>query len=79
MNNLNPINQTKLFGLDNYLNELIRLFNQEKYPNKILFSGQKGIGKSTFFRNLVPAEYNYFIILLNLRLRILAIHSLAYH
>ena len=47
MNNLNPINQTKLFGLDNYLNELIRLFKNEKYPNKILFSGQKGIGKCT--------------------------------
>ena len=47
MNDLNPINQTKLFGLDNYLNELIRLFKKEKYPNKILFSGQKGIGKCT--------------------------------
>ncbi len=47
MNDLNPINQTKLFGLNNYLNELIRLFKKEKYPNKILFSGQKGIGKCT--------------------------------
>ena len=47
MNNLSPINQTKLFGLDKYLNELIRLFKNKKYPNKILFSGQKGIGKCT--------------------------------
>ena len=47
MNNLEPINQTKLYGLDNYFNELIRFFNKGSYPNKILFSGQKGIGKST--------------------------------
>ena len=47
MNNLEPINQTKLYGLDNYFNELIKFFNKGCYPNKILFSGQKGIGKST--------------------------------
>ena len=47
MNNLEPINQTKLYGLDNYFNELIKFFNKGSYPNKILFSGQKGIGKST--------------------------------
>ena len=47
MNNLNPINQTKLYGLDSYFNELVKFYNQGKYPNKILFSGQKGIGKST--------------------------------
>ena len=47
MNNLQPINQTKLYGLGQYFNELIRLYNQDKYPNKILLSGRKGIGKST--------------------------------
>ena len=47
MNNLEPINQIKLYGLDKYFNELVRFYNQGKYPNKILFSGQKGIGKST--------------------------------
>ena len=47
MKNLQPINQTTLYGLDQYLNELIRLYNKNKYPNKILLSGQKGIGKST--------------------------------
>ena len=47
MNNLEPINQTKLYGLDTYLNELIRLYKDNIYPNKILLSGQKGIGKST--------------------------------
>ena len=47
MNNINPSNQTKLYGLERYLKELIRMFNQNIYPNKILISGQKGIGKST--------------------------------
>ena len=42
-----PINQTKLFGLDNFINELILLDKNDKLPNKILLSGQKGIGKST--------------------------------
>ncbi len=47
MNDLEPSNQTKLHGLEIYLKELIRMFNQNIYPNKILISGQKGIGKST--------------------------------
>ncbi len=47
MNELKPINQTKLFGLEKYLNELIKLDSLDKLPSKILFSGQKGIGKST--------------------------------
>mgnify|MGYP001475664736 CR=1 FL=1 len=47
MNDLTPINQTKIFGLDKYFNELVQLFNQNKYPNKLLLSGQKGLGKST--------------------------------
>ena len=47
MSNLEPINQTKLYGLDNYFNELVRFYTQGIYPNKILLSGQKGIGKST--------------------------------
>ncbi len=47
MNNLTPINQLRLFGLSSYFLELKRLFNNNLYPNKILFSGQKGIGKAT--------------------------------
>ena len=47
MNDLNPINQTKLYGLGKYLINLIRLFEKGNYPNKILLSGPKGIGKST--------------------------------
>ncbi len=47
MNNKEPINQTKLFGLDKFLIELIQLDKNDKLPNKILLSGQKGLGKST--------------------------------
>ena len=45
MNKTEPINQTKLFGLDRYLNELVNL--KDNLPNKILFSGPRGVGKST--------------------------------
>lgn len=47
MNKLEPINQTKLFGLNKYLLEFIKLFENNNFPNKILLSGSKGIGKST--------------------------------
>tara|TARA_B100000902_G_scaffold371109_1_gene396814 strand:- start:1384 stop:2316 length:933 start_codon:yes stop_codon:yes gene_type:complete len=42
-----PKNQIKLFGLDKYINEMIELYNKNNLPNKVLFSGQKGLGKST--------------------------------
>lgn len=51
--NLNPSNQTKLYGLENNLNELINLYKNKKLPNKILLSGQKGIGKSTLAYHLI--------------------------
>ena len=47
MKNIEPINQTKLFGLNKFMNELIRLEEKNIFPNKILLSGQKGLGKST--------------------------------
>jgi len=42
-----PINQINLFGLDKYINEMIDLYKKNNLPTKILFSGQKGLGKST--------------------------------
>ena len=47
MSNLEPINQTKLYGLDKYFNELSKLYKKDILPNKILLSGSKRIGKST--------------------------------
>ena len=46
--NLKSSNQTFLYGHNNLFNELVRLNFQNKLPNKILLSGEKGIGKSTF-------------------------------
>lgn len=51
--NLEPVNQTDLFGLHTYLDELIDLHHKKKLPNKILLSGQKGIGKSTLAYHLI--------------------------
>jgi DNA polymerase III subunit delta' len=42
-----PITQTKLFGLNSIISELIELEKIDKLPNKVLLSGQKGLGKST--------------------------------
>ena len=47
MIHIRPVNQTKLFGLNKFINELIQLDKINKLPNKLLLSGQKGIGKST--------------------------------
>ena len=47
MNELDSFNQTKLFGVNRFLSELIGLYHKKKFPNKILLSGQKGLGKST--------------------------------
>ena len=65
MNELKPINQTKLYGLSIFLDKFIELYKNQKFPNKILLSGQKGIGKSTLayhFINYVQSdkqEYKY--------------------
>ena len=48
-----PTNQTKLFGLSNYFNELKYLYDNNKLPNKILLSGHKGSGKFTLSLHLI--------------------------
>ena len=63
MTNIEPISQTKLFGLRNNINELIKLYSKNKLPNKILLNGQKGIGKSTlayhFINFVLSKNENY--------------------
>jgi len=51
--NLTPINQLNLFGFEDELKDLVRLYKQNKLPNKILFSGQKGSGKATLAYHLI--------------------------
>ncbi len=45
--NIKPILQIKLYGLNLIFDEIVNLSNSNKLPNKILFSGSKGRGKST--------------------------------
>ena len=40
--------QTKLYGYKSHFYELVDIYNRKRLPNKILFSGKKGIGKATF-------------------------------
>lgn len=44
---MDPSKQNKIFGHEKTLLELINLDKINKLPNKILFSGKRGIGKST--------------------------------
>ncbi|MBD1174767.1 AAA family ATPase [Pelagibacterales bacterium SAG-MED01] len=53
MSDLEPINQKKLLGLEKFFMELIQLYEDNNLPNKILLSGQKGLGKSTLAYHLV--------------------------
>lgn len=53
LSNLNSKNQTNLFGYDDIFNEISNLYLKKKLPKKILLSGPKGIGKSTFAFHLI--------------------------
>ena len=67
-----PKTQTKLIGLDSYMNSLINVYEKKNLSNKILFYGLKGIGKSTMayhFINYIfskdeinPYDLNNFLI-----------------
>jgi len=50
---LEPSNQTKLFGYNEQFHHFINLYSNKKLPNKILFSGEKGIGKCTLSYHLI--------------------------
>ncbi len=50
---MEPREQTNLFGYSKEFNNLINIYNSGKLPNKIIFSGKKGIGKSTFAFHLI--------------------------
>ena len=50
---VNSNNQKKLFNYNNTFLDVVNLYNKKKLPSKILFSGPKGIGKSTFAYHLL--------------------------
>ena len=51
--NLEPKNQLKLLGFNDEFNELKSLYEKKRLPTKIMFSGQKGLGKSTLAYHLI--------------------------
>ena len=55
--NLEPSENTSIYGYKYFFNEIIQLYNNRKMPNKILLSGKKGSGKATFAYHLV----NFFL------------------
>ena len=50
---MTPVQQTNLYSYKDQFNFLVNLYKKKKLPNKILFSGKKGIGKSTFAFHLI--------------------------
>ena len=63
--NLKPSENTKIYGIEIFLKEIVSLYIQKKMPNKILLSGKKGSGKSTLAYHLINyilsenEEYKY--------------------
>ncbi len=51
--NLNPLTQINLFEHKEIFNQLYELSKNDNLPNKILLSGEKGIGKSTLAYHLI--------------------------
>ena len=51
--NLNPVNQLSLYGHHLEFFNFIDLYQNKKLPNKILLSGEKGIGKSTLAYHII--------------------------
>ena len=45
---MTPLTQIKLLSFKNNFKELVNLSLRNKLPNKLIFSGIRGIGKSTF-------------------------------
>ena len=63
---MTPLTQTKLLSFKDNFKEFVNLSLRNKLPNKLIFSGSKGIGKSTFAFHLInylfsqdeESEYN---------------------
>ena len=51
--NLKPSENTKLYGMNKFFNEIATLYDQKKMPTKILLSGKKGLGKSTLAYHII--------------------------
>tara|TARA_B100000787_G_scaffold100182_1_gene73982 strand:- start:28 stop:966 length:939 start_codon:yes stop_codon:yes gene_type:complete len=60
-----PSENTKLYGMKNYFDQITKLYDKKKMPTKILLSGKKGLGKSTLAYHIInyilstSEEFNY--------------------
>ena len=70
--NLKPENQLSLYGHHVELLNFIELYKSQKLPNKILLSGEKGIGKSTlayhFINHILSIDEDNFYDLKNYKI-----------
>ena len=48
-----PSENTRLYGMKIFFDEISNLYNQKKMPTKILLSGKKGLGKSTLAYHII--------------------------
>ena len=51
--NLSPSTQLNLFEHKNIFEDLSKLYKKDKLPNKIILSGEKGVGKATLAYHLI--------------------------
>ena len=51
--NFKPSENTQLYGMDKYFNEITTLYDAQKMPTKILLSGKKSQGKSTLAYHII--------------------------
>ena len=51
--NLLPNKQEKLFSYEQYFKLFTKLYKNNLLPNKILLTGQSGLGKSTFVYHFI--------------------------
>ena len=50
---MKSIDQKKLYGYKDLFSLFVKLLNEKRFPNKIILTGPKGIGKSTFAYHFV--------------------------
>ena len=69
---LKPSENTNLYGMNSFFNEIINLYIKKKMPNKILLSGKKGLGKSTLAYHIInyilSSDENYKYDINNLKI-----------
>ena len=56
---LKPSENLQLYGMDNFFNEIVKLYNEKKMPTKILLSGKKGLGKSTLAYHIINYIFSF--------------------